>query len=403
MRMKDRALDALVHDSAFIRFVLSQGISSLGDSFRFIAVTMLLLEKTGSGMSASLGMIFSIIPSLILSPFAGTIGDILPEKPLMALIDTIRGVVIVLFIFSSGVDVIFILIIVLSALETVYSPLRRRLILRVAGKDGVLNANSILTGLSGFAYLAGPLLAGFLTEGYGTAPALIIAGISFVTSSIFIVTIKTRRDTGLSGSKQRTSFIQELAKGFSYVKGNRPVIEIVVTLIITAFCSISMNMAFYPFAFDVLKLDSKGWSLLISVYYGTNLLAMFISFGVERWMKKFPWGTIYAGFAITALLWALYGFTVNFTLILFFQFVEGTVLAICGIVLTTLLQTTARKGYIARVAGISDITAGVGKLASMAFTYCIIALESYRSVFVINAAILFLFVIFKLLRHDTRR
>ena len=401
MRFKDKSLDALMHNGAFVRFLLSQAVSNLGDSFRFIAVTMLLLKLTGSGISTSLGLIFSILPSLVLSPFAGTVGDILPEKYLMALLDTIRGAVIILFIFKYKVEIIFLLIIVLSAIETVYSPLRRKLILHIAGKDGVLNANSILTGFSGAAFLAGPLLAGFLTEAYGTGPAFFIAGISFVFSSGLILSIKIRRENVMQKLRQKTGFYEELSKGFSYVRNNKAVIEIVFTGIIAAFCSISMNMAFYPYAFDVLKLESKGWSLLISVYYGTNLLAMFIPFMLSKNMKLHPWKTIYAGFAITALLWALYGFTMDFTLVLLLQFIEGTVLAVCGILLSTLMQTTSKKGFVARVSGISDITAGAGKIAGMACTYAVMMLESYRSVFILNAGILLLFVVFKLLYGDS--
>ncbi len=403
MGIKDKGLAALMHDSAFVRFLLSQGISNLGDSFRFIAVTMLLLKLTGSGISTSLGLIFSILPSLVLSPFAGTVGDILPEKYLMALLDTVRGAVIILFIFNAKVEVIFVLIILLSALETVYSPLRRKMILRIAGRDGVLNANSILTGFSGAAFLVGPLLAGFLTEAYGTGPAFFIAGISFVFSSGLILSIKTRRNSVMQTSGRKSGFYEELSKGFTYVRNNRAVVEIVLTGIVAAFCSISMNMAFYPFAFDVLKLDSKGWSLLISVYYGTNLLAMFIAFLLSRNMKAYPWKTIYAGFAITALLWAFYGFTKNFLLVLAFQFLEGTVLAVCGILLSTLMQTASNGGYVARVSGISDITAGAAKIAGMVCTYAVMMLESYRGVFILNAAILMLFAIFKLLSPGIAR
>lgn len=408
MRFKDKALDTLMHDSAFVSFLLSQGISNLGDSFRFIAVTMLLLKLTGSGISTSLGLIFSILPSLVLSPFAGTVGDILPEKHLMALIDAIRGAVIILFAFNSKVEIIFLLLIVLSVLETMYSPLRRKFILRIAGRNGVLNANSLLTGFSGAAFLAGPLLAGFLTEIYGTEPAFYIAGISLIISSGLILSIKISIKTSIKTSikihhenimqnfHRKSGFYEELVKGFNYVRNNRPVIEIVFTGIIAAFCSISMNMAFYPFSFDVLKLDAKGWSLLISVYYGTNLLAMFLSFIIGRYMKLQAWRTIYAGFAITALIWAFYGFTKNYSLVLVYQFIEGTVLAVCGILLTTLMQTTTQKGYMARVSGISDIAAGVGKLAGMVFTYAVIMVESYRSVFILNSIILLLFVLFKL-------
>lgn len=393
MRFKPGALDDLIQDGRFIRFLLSQGISNFGDSFRFIAVTMLLLKLTGSGISTSMGLIFSILPSLVLSPFAGTLGDILPEKNFMALIDAIRGTAIILFIFNSRVEGILVLVIVISLLETVYSPLRRKLILRIAGKEGVFNANSILTGFSGFAFLVGPLAASYLIDAYGTWTTFAAAGITFFISSGLILSLE--KENKMRKVCNKSGFYNEMKKGFNYVRKSRPVKEIAFTGIIAAFCSISMNMAFYPYSFDVLKLGSKGWGLLISIYYGTNLLAMFLSFLIGRHIKLHPWRTIHAGLALTALIWGFYGFTKDYPLVLVFQFIEGTLLAVCGILLTTLTQTMAQKGYISRVSGIMDITSGVGKLAGMVCTFAVMMFFSYRAVFILNSILLLLFVVFK--------
>lgn len=401
MHLKDGGIKALLQDGAFFRLLMSQGISNLGDSFRFIAVTMLLLKLTGSGVSTSLSLIFSILPSLFLSPFAGTLGDLLPEKYLMALLDFIRGVVVLLFIFHTRVETIFLLMIVLAVLETVYSPLRRKLTVRTAGKKLVLNANSLLTGVSGVAFLIGPFLAGILTGIYGAAPALAIAGISFMASSVLILSIRTEQTDVLGTLQKKNGFLFETRKGFEYVKGNPVVMEVVLIGVVAAFCSVSISIAFYPFSFDVLRLTSQGWSLLISVYYGTNLFAVLLLLIMPQFLKTRQWTVIYAGFGLTALIWAFYGLTESYALVLLLQFIEGTVLAICGIFLATQMQTAAGNKYMARVSGISDIAGGIGRLAGMICSYLIMLLESYKSVLVINSFVLLGFVLFRLVRPNT--
>lgn len=386
--------NGLLHNSSFMQFLISQGISNIGDSFRFIALTIVLLKLTGSGMSASLGVLFSVIPSLILSPFAGTIGDLLPAKHIMALLDFIRGLVTFLFINCTDVKFVFLLVIVISSIDTIYNPLRRKLIVSLAGKDGILNANSLLMGVSGAVFLVGPMLAGILTDKYGPSSGFMTAGITFIATSFLILFIRMpRQKKVLLLEKSRTSLVQEMYKGFDYVRKNSTLLELTIIFIITAMCSVSMNMAFYPYSFDVLGLTAKGWSLLISVYYGTNLLAAFLLYKPLKKVSQKPWATIYTGLVITALIWQVYNITREFAMVLVLQFIEGTVLAICGILIATLLQKFTQENYMARVAGINDIGASIGKIVGMAATFAIMSKDSYRIIFSASSLILLTFIL----------
>lgn len=393
MPRNDLQLKRLLHKGPFMQFLISQGISNIGDSFRFIALTMVLLKLTGSGMSASLGVLFSVLPSLTLSPFAGTIGDILPAKYLMSLLDFFRGLVTILFISCNNVNLVFILVIITSSIDTIYNPLRRKIIVNLIGRDGLINANSILTGLSGAAFLIGPVLAGILTDLYGADIGFLIAVFSYLITSVIILFIKVKPENSRIQLNNATSgLLQETLKGFEYVRKNKPLTELTVILVIISLCSISMNMAFYPYSFDVLRLTAKGWSLLISVYYGTNLLAAFLLIIPFKRISLKPWTAVYTSLVITALIWQLYGFTQDFIVVLVLQFVEGTILAICGILLTTLLQKHTQNNYMARVAGVNDIGAGVGKIIGMASTYLIIQNDTYRAIFLTSSLILILFI-----------
>lgn len=394
MSAGESLLGKLRYKGLFLQLLASQGVANLGDSFRFIALTMLLLKLTGSGMTTSLGLLFSILPSLVLSPMAGTIGDILPSRYLLSMLDMIRGIIIILFPLCKNAREAFIIIIALSLLDTVYGPARRKIIVLLAGKDGILNANSLLTGFSGAVYLIGPLMAGFITDEYGPEPGFAIAGAASVISSLLILTIKMpSKNDGNNMKKPDTGLFGEMVKGFDYVKKNRNLEILTLICMLVALCSVSVNMAFYPFSFDVLALGAKEWSLMISIYYGTNLLAAFLLLVPLRRIQEKPWFTVFICLGATAIIWFLYSISKDFVTVLVLQFTEGTILAVCGIVLTTLLQENTKNIYMARVAGVNDIIASIGKIAGMAGTYLLMRIDSYKSVFIANSFILLVFAI----------
>ena len=57
--------------------------------------------------------------------------------------------------------------------------------------------------------------------------------------------------------------------------------------------TISVNLAFYPFAFDMLRVTAKGWGMMITAYYGASLLAMFIAGQMDVRSERRRTPTIY--------------------------------------------------------------------------------------------------------------
>lgn len=382
------------YSRSFLLFLFGQGVSNLGDSFRFVAVTVLLYELTGSGVAAALGLLFSILPSLVLSPFAGAAGDILDEKYLLAGIDLVRAASVLLFLSRSDPTGIYLILVLLSALDTIYGPLRKKFILRLAGKNGVLKANSLLTGVSGAAYLTGPFMAGFLTDAYGPSPAFAISSAACVMSAA--ATLLVRVKAWPRRKSAGCNLMREIAAGVGYCQRNRQVREIIGAMIVTGFSAIAMNMAFYPFAFDSLAVTAKGWSLMITVYYGTNLMALPVISLLGKIVGRPDLRLFYAGLFLTGMIWLIYTFTYSYFTVILLQFVEGTVLAVCGILLSSRMQLVSDSGYLARVAGVGDILSGGAKLCAMGCALLIMQTASFRLVFLINAVLLLLFSFYRL-------
>ncbi len=407
---------------AFPIYLLGQGISNLGDSFRFIAVTILIYKLTGSGLNAALGLALSAFPSILASPFAGVLGDRSNERILLVIIDLIRFPVITLFLYTGNAAQVYLLLVLLSLLDIFYGPSRRKFVLGMTGRKGAMRANSLLTGISGAAYLAGPMAAGFLTDSYGTAPAIMISAMCCLISSLItftasvlygtereavrrpvpVTTMTTSRKSGrrqkvvkglvpvTTGVRAHTT-TDGMREGLRYCRSTPAVGPLMIIGLITGFCTISVNLAFYPYAFDVLKVTAKGWSLMITIYYGTNLAAMLLVKYLERFMPGREGGLFYSGLTAVSFIWVLYAFVSNFAVVLLLQFIEGTVIAMCGILLAARFQTVTDKGFMARVSSVNDVFSNMGKLAGMGCAVLIASRFSFAAVFIFNSAILLLF------------
>ena len=392
---------------AFLFYLVGQGISNLGDSFRFIAVTILIFKLTGSGMEAALGLALSTLPSMLASPLAGVLGDRGDERRLLVLIEFIRFLTVPMFLLAGKVVHIYLLLILLSIFDIFYSPSRRKFILGMTGREGALNANSLLTGVSGAAYLAGPLAAGFMTDAYGTAPALIAACFCCLCSCLMTLAAavayqgttakgsgygmprkKKRRGTA---ARVKQSLAGEFIKGFRYCLSVPDVRALLLIGLVTGFCTISVNLSFYPYAFDVLKVTARGWSMMITVYYGTNLLAMLLLKFLGAHFKKRDGRLFFCGLCLVSFIWALYAVVTDFAGVLLLQFIEGTVIAVCGILLAARFQAITQKNYMARVSGTNDIISNMGRMAGMGCTLAISGRFSFGTVFLLNSTIMLLF------------
>ncbi len=381
-------------------FLAGQGFLNLGESMRFIAVTMLIYKLTGSGVSAAAGVVFSSLPSIFTSPFAGVLGDRANEGRLMILIDLARFVTVPLFLYARDIRFVYLLLILISVLDVFYNPSRRKYVLGSTGRHNALRANSQLTGIGGAAYLAGPLLAGFLTDSRGAAPALVISSLCCLFSGL--MTMFSILAGGGSRDIAPADIYETGASAFQncikYCHDMPAIVELLAAGMIIGLCTISVNMSFYPFAFDVIKVTGRGWSLMITIFYGTNLLAMALTRYLDRIYGIRDGRLFYGCLTVVSVIWLLYAFIRSYALILLLQFIEGAFSAIAGIILASRFQMITGKQYMARVTGINDVLSSAGKLAGMGCTALLLSKCSFLYVFIACGILLFIFASYRRIR-----
>lgn len=165
-----------------------QLISMLGNSIQRFALSLYVLNVTGSAKIFSLLLSISILPQIFISPFGGAIADRFSKKKIQVFLDLLSAFTLFAFTIvsiheDSMLIVIGILMCVLSMIQSVYEPAVRSSIPVIVSEQNLTAANSIISEISAVSNLLGPILAGFLYGAFGIKIIFIINVISFAFSA----------------------------------------------------------------------------------------------------------------------------------------------------------------------------------------------------------------------------
>ena len=388
----------------FLVFLSSQLISGVGDIFHFMAVTTLIMKITGSGLATGFSIICTSIPGIFLSLIAGSFGDRFHSRHLLAVMDVLRGLVAFAFVFCKSLWLAYLLMVLLSSFDTFYSPTRSKLITGILRKEEYIVGNSVMSGASGIVYVFGSALAGALVELKGMEAAFALNALSFFVSAVLILNMSLPgRKKALSPGPKTRGIVQSISGGLRYSL-NAPVVKEVISVsAIISICAVSVNIAFYSFAFDTLGLDSKGWGLILSVMYGMNLTAMLISMAFKRRISKATLFFVYVLLLIVALVWYGYGSVIDLKAVLLLQMFEGTALCLCGIYMYTKLQAVVKREYVSRVFGVNDLVTNVSKVLGVIYTYVVLKFYSPMFIFILSSFLMGAFSLYKIFTSDQRK
>lgn len=218
-----------------------QSISQVGDKFHMIAVSLWVLEATGSTAKMGAVLAASLIPSIILSLFSGAFIDRYNRKRIIVGTDLLRGVIIGLFalLFYFG-QMNFQLILVmqglLSACAAFFDPTIPSVIPQIVRKDELTRANSLQQFVSGFSTIAGVFLGGICVSFFGYLAVFAFNAVSFVFSGCFELFINIPEHDRTERAKTHSvSIFGSMKEGFSYVFHDRGLVVLVLMVMLIHF------------------------------------------------------------------------------------------------------------------------------------------------------------------------
>ncbi len=151
----------------FTLLILGQLTSLFGNFILKLALSMYVLEVTGSAAVFAGILSAAAIPTILLSPFGGILADRADRRNIMVALDALTGVsVFCAAIFlseSNALAVISILLVILSVFGAFETPTVQACIPTMLQGDQITKGNAVVNQIASLSYLTAPMLGGVLS------------------------------------------------------------------------------------------------------------------------------------------------------------------------------------------------------------------------------------------------
>ncbi len=160
----------------FTFLILGQATSLFGNFALKFALSMYVLERTGSASIFAGLLTVAMLPTILLSPFGGILADRANRRNIMVALDMLSGLSVLAadIALSFGHDILVIgaLLVILSVLGAFESPTVQACVPQMLSGDNLLKGNAMVNQVAAIASLVTPFLGSIFYTAFGIKPVL---------------------------------------------------------------------------------------------------------------------------------------------------------------------------------------------------------------------------------------
>jgi MFS family permease len=260
------ALRALRHRNYRLFFV-GQGVSLIGTWMQSIATGWLMYRLTQSEFMLGLLAFVGQIPTFLLSPFAGVLGDRLDRRRIlivMQVVAMLQALTLAGFTIAGVIQVwqIIVLAFFLGVANAFEMPSRQAFVIEmIDDKSDLGNAIALNSGMFNGSRLVGPAIAGIVVAVAGEGVCFALNGFSYIAAIIAFTLMKIpgRKSGGL-----KARLFSELKEGLLYSFGFRPIRDLISTVALMSLVAMSFPVLLPIFASRILHGGSYTYGFLVA-------------------------------------------------------------------------------------------------------------------------------------------
>ena len=172
----------------FTLLILGQASSLFGNYTLRFALSMYVLELTGSAAVFSTLLAVSMLPTILLSPLGGVLADRANRRSIMVTLDALSALAVLAAGFAlertGGVTAVGVLLVALSVLGAFESPTVQACVPQLLSGDNVLRGNALVSQVQAVASLVTPFLGSVVYASFGLAPVVLAAAACFFVTAV---------------------------------------------------------------------------------------------------------------------------------------------------------------------------------------------------------------------------
>lgn len=288
----------------FTFLILGQISSLIGNFSMKFALSMYILEQTGSASVFAGLLALAMLPTILLSPFGGILADRANRRNIMAALDFLSGlsVLIASFAVPSEHDIFAIgaLLLILSVLGAFESPTVQACIPQMLSGDNIIKGNAIVSQVASIASLLTPFLGSIFYTVLGIRPVFYTTAICFFVTAFLECFIFLDHKKSPSKTKLSSVIKEDFSDSMRFLCRQQP--GILKLLLLAAFVSLfvtgtavigfpylvrtvlGLSSNHYGIAESAMGIASVSGSLLVVLLakkiYSRHLCMVLVSFGI---------------------------------------------------------------------------------------------------------------------------
>lgn len=221
----------------FMLLILGQLTSLFGNFILKLALSMYVLEVTGSAAIFAGILSVATIPTILLSPLGGILADRANRRNIMVALDTLTGISVLgtalLLSEKNGIVVISVLLIILSILGAFETPTVQACIPTMLEGENIMKGNAVVNQVASLSYLIAPMLGGVLYAAFGLKPVMYASVGCFFITALFECFIKLSYQCPQSKGSVLSVVKQDFVSSMQYISKEQTSIS--KMLLLTAF------------------------------------------------------------------------------------------------------------------------------------------------------------------------
>lgn len=172
----------------FILLILGQISSLFANTILRFALSVYILELTGSASIFAGLLALAMVPTILLSPFGGILADRANRRNIMVTLDFLSGITATIAVLtineSNAVVVVGSVLVILSVLSAFESPTVQAAAVQMQEGDNVIRANAVVNQVAALASLVAPFLGSACYTAFGLKPVLAASVFSFFITAL---------------------------------------------------------------------------------------------------------------------------------------------------------------------------------------------------------------------------
>jgi MFS family permease len=335
-----RALEALRYRE-FRLLWYGQVFTSMATWMDSIARGWLIYELTNSSFQLGLVRGVQAIPTLLLSPIAGSAADRYSRKTQMLIAQVVDGLLyawVAVMILTGDIQPwhVYLTSLGLATVQAFQLPSRSSMVSDSVPAGCLTNAMGLNAVVFNSARSAGPALAGLLIAFYGTAGSYSVQALFYLLATIWTIMLRTEKRGSAIAEKSRSghgeSFAQSILEGWKFSWRNYEVRVGLLVVSFAMFLLIPFTTLLPVFARDILQVGARGQGILLTCM---GVGALFSSVLVAFLGDRMPRGLfMIGGVALYGILLVIFSASSSFVLSMALMFMVG----LCHVTSHALIQ-----------------------------------------------------------------